>query len=90
MTKDELADLRSLALSGFLEVPKHLALKAADEIERLNAALRYEQHRAGRIGTHSDGCWKWGPAHYECAIREIERLNDGHRQFVECGPEVCG
>lgn len=44
------------------------------EIERLTAALRYEQHRADRMGTHADGCWSWGPAHYECALREVERL----------------
>lgn len=24
--------------------------------------------------THWDGCWKSGPAHYECALGEIERL----------------
>lgn len=25
-------------------------------------------------GTHWDDCWKSGPAHYECALGEIERL----------------
>ena len=24
--------------------------------------------------THSHVCWSWGPRHYECALREIERL----------------
>jgi len=47
---------------------------AAKEIERLTAALRYEQHQLNRIGTHGVNCWKWGPQHYECARRKIEDL----------------
>lgn len=31
---------------------------------------RYES----RASTHADDCWSWGPAHYECAKGEIERL----------------
>ena len=48
--------------------------KAIDEIKRLREALRYEENRFNRIGTHSNGCYEWGPRHYECAMREIERL----------------
>jgi len=54
---------------------------AVAEIEALRAenahltdALRWEENRADRIGTHGADCWKWGPSHYECALREIERL----------------
>ena len=31
-------------------------------------------NRRDHIGTHGDECWKWGPSHYECAMREIECL----------------
>jgi len=55
------------------------ALKAENaelhtECDRLTNLLQWEQGRRERIGTHVDECWKWGPSHYECASREIERL----------------
>jgi hypothetical protein len=34
------------------------------EYEALLSALN-RQH------THSDNCWSWGPAHYDCALRKI-------------------
>jgi len=44
------------------------------ENARLTDALQWEENRADRIGTHGTDCWKWGPSHYECVLREIERL----------------
>lgn len=27
-----------------------------------------------RQTTHAQGCWSWGPAHYECAVGKIDRM----------------
>lgn len=43
-----------------------------DEIERLTKALHYEQHWLSRVGTHGPECWRWGPSHYDCAVRKIK------------------
>jgi hypothetical protein len=34
--------------------------------------------------THGQDCWSWGPKHYECAVREIERLNRILGRIVAC------
>jgi hypothetical protein len=50
------------------------AFANSKEIERLNVALKWEQHRTGRMGTHSAECHTWGPQHYECLLREYNRI----------------
>ena len=74
MTQPDLID-RLVDCSVFgAEGAGALCSEAANEIDRLRAALVYEQHQLSRIGTHGVNCWKWGPQHYECARRKIEDL----------------
>ena len=49
-------------------------LRQQHEIERLNAALKWEQDRSEHIGTHGQGCHTWGSRHYECLLREYKVL----------------
>lgn len=53
------------------------------EIERLRKALHYEANRFSRIGTHAPDCWKWGPQHYECALRKIKEIKDTVENWSE-------
>ena len=57
--------------------------EAAAEITRLNAALKYEENRSGRIGTHGPGCWAWGPRHYECLSTRLAELEAENARMRE-------
>ena len=33
-----------------------------------------EQDNSPKSLTHTDGCWSWGQAHYDCACAEVAKL----------------
>ena len=65
-------EIERISIIGDEAAASILALRA--EIERLNQCLKWEQHRAEHIGTHSLECHAWGPQHYECLMREFDIL----------------
>ena len=39
----------------------------------MNGCLKFEQNYLSRVGTHAEGCYKWGPGHWDCAMQEIAK-----------------
>ena len=73
----------AIDLSGALTTSGNVNKGLLEEIERLNKAIKYEQHRADRIGTHGPGCEMWGPQHYECSIRKLKEQQDSMERVLK-------
>lgn len=41
--------------------------------DNLRTALAFDNYSDALQITHAEGCWSWGPAHYECACRELAK-----------------
>lgn len=55
---------------------QRLPREAADGIKRLRAGVRRQEDRdtTWEATAHAEGCYAWGPKHYECALAKIEAL----------------
>lgn len=51
-------------------------------------SLGFQQWKwQNRMGTHGPKCYGYGPAHYECAMREIAHLQERVQQLGEAARE---
>ena len=81
------------AITGATEMTEMIKIEI-DRLEKENELLQkelkkhliYQEHRHGRIGTHDPICYEYGPRHYECALREIERLRDALQKIKKRNP----
>lgn len=64
--------------------------KAAEIISSPAGKPRYRRRTAmtDRQTTHAQVCWVWGPKHYECAVRQIERDEDLMQQALEALEQI--
>lgn len=92
--------LRAYA-DGPCVAPDEVLHEAAEKLEKLDSLLR-SMHgtlqraadAAQRVATHSDGCWTWGPRHYQCAVAKVKWLRELVQAIVDTrhtygwGPEA--
>jgi hypothetical protein len=77
--REKMAERIILELELELKLKQDMPQEAKDaEIARLRKDLYHKQNSAHQGVTHASDCWKWGPQHYECALRKIKREEEAN------------
>ena len=76
------AQSERLPLELYSDISSELR-RLQEENARLNKALKWEQDRSERVGTHGPGCHLWGHRHYECLLRVHQELLEALETLVE-------
>jgi hypothetical protein len=64
-------DLHKAALAALDALENHTAIKHPQQRAYRDEAIEALRDALNRQHTHSNDCWSWGPAHYDCALRKI-------------------
>lgn len=55
---------------------ERVKLYTADQMRIHGELCAAQSERGSEIATHGAGCWTWGARHYQCALLEVEHLQD--------------
>jgi len=75
LTEEEIAALFNKVIKERHAYPERRFRDFARYVERAHGITGPELFGEEKQLTHAEGCWSWGPTHYQCACAEIAKLN---------------
>ena len=70
-----MSDLLKASIQALDALENHTAIKHPQQISYRDDAIAALRAAIDRPSTHGEGCWAWGPKHYECACKELAKLS---------------
>ena len=68
-----MSDLLKASIQALDALENHTAIKHPQQISYRDDAIAALRAAIDRPSTHGEGCWAWGPKHYECACKELAK-----------------